>query len=84
MLKSKIKRTPDSDVKTILAKFEEGFKSTAKKIDRRDGIKILLKDGNWVNARPSGTEPIIRIFAEAPTKHKARLLIKQAQQCLAH
>lgn len=83
MLKTKIKRTPESDVKELLAKFEAGFKADAKKIDRSDGVKIVLKDGNWVNARPSGTEPIIRIFAEAPTRRQARLLIRQAQQSLA-
>jgi phosphomannomutase len=36
-------------------------------IDLQDGIKFIWKD-RWVHLRPSNTEPIIRIYAEAPTK----------------
>ena len=32
-----------------------------------DGTKIKLADGSWVLIRPSGTEPLFRIYAEAPT-----------------
>lgn len=32
---------------------------------RKDGIKLTLADGSWVLARPSGTEPIIRVYLEA-------------------
>ncbi len=82
MLKTKIKRAPEADVPALLKKIEGAFKAEAKKTDRRDGVKIILKDGNWVNARPSGTEPIMRIFAEAETKTRAQELIRQARQAL--
>ena len=32
-----------------------------------DGFKFFLKDGSWVLLRTSGTEPLIRVYAEAPT-----------------
>lgn len=36
-----------------------------KAINRMDGIKLLLDEGNWVLIRPSGTEPLVRIYCEA-------------------
>lgn len=35
---------------------------------RKDGVKLMLADGSWVLARPSGTEPIIRVYLEAADK----------------
>jgi len=32
---------------------------------RKDGVKLLMEDGSWILARPSGTEPIIRVYLEA-------------------
>jgi phosphomannomutase/CTP:molybdopterin cytidylyltransferase MocA len=40
-----------------------------------DGIKFLLENDNWLLLRFSGTEPVLRIFAEADSKAKARELI---------
>ena len=37
------------------------------KADTADGIKIILGSSKWVMVRPSGTEPLIRIYAEAPS-----------------
>ena len=36
-------------------------------IDNRDGVKILLEDGYWALIRFSGTEPLLRIYAEGPS-----------------
>ncbi len=34
-------------------------------VDRQDGVRLEWPDGSWIHARPSGTEPIFRIMAEA-------------------
>lgn len=47
------------------------------KIDRTDGIKILL-DYSWIHIRKSGTEPIIRVYVEAKTQAKADELCQSA------
>ncbi len=44
-----------------------------KKVDETDGVKLYLEDG-WVLMRPSGTEPIFRIYSESKDKNKAEEL----------
>jgi phosphomannomutase/phosphoglucomutase len=41
------------------------------RVDTTDGLKALLDDG-WVLVRPSGTEPIFRVFSEAKTPEEAK------------
>jgi len=38
------------------------------KIDRTDGLKMILEDGSWVLMRPSGTEPVVRVYCEAASE----------------
>ncbi len=38
--------------------------------DTTDGIKIIIDDNNWVMIRPSGTEPIARIYAESDSQQR--------------
>ena len=38
--------------------------------DTTDGIKIIFDTKNWLMVRPSGTEPIIRIYAEGESQEK--------------
>jgi phosphomannomutase len=45
-------------------------------ISTLDGAKFFFENDNWVLIRFSGTEPILRIFAEADTKEKAWELIE--------
>ena len=44
--------------------------NTNKKFDASDGLKIWHDEKSWVLIRPSGTEPVIRLFAESNTKEK--------------
>jgi phosphomannomutase/phosphoglucomutase len=46
------------------------------KMDTIDGVKIWYEDG-WVLIRPSGTEPIFRIFAEAKKQERAEELMQE-------
>ncbi|NBC66856.1 MAG: phosphoglucomutase/phosphomannomutase family protein [Bacteroidetes bacterium] len=41
-----------------------------------DGIKQLMDDGSWLLVRPSGTEPVLRIYAEAPTASQAKAMVE--------
>ncbi len=43
-----------------------------------DGIKLVFPDDSWLLARPSGTEPIIRLYAEAPDKKQTDALLALA------
>jgi phosphomannomutase len=46
--------------------------------DDRDGLRLSWPD-RWVHVRPSGTEPIVRIIAEAPTGAEANDLVARAR-----
>ena len=53
---------------------------TKEKVDTQDGIRIDWDaERSWVHARPSNTEPIMRIIAEAPTRADAEQRIAQVQ-----
>lgn len=41
-----------------------------KEIGRKDGIKLYLEEGSWVLLRPSGTEPLMRVYMETNTPEK--------------
>jgi len=45
-----------------------------------DGVKFVAENGSWLMLRGSGTEPILRIYAEASTDDAARRLIKLGQK----
>lgn len=47
--------------------------------DSRDGIKLLLENDCWVMMRPSGTEPLVRIYAEAENKENVTRLLEWAE-----
>jgi phosphomannomutase len=49
---------------------------TVYKISTIDGIKYILEDESWLLIRPSGTEPVVRIYAEGKSIHEAKALIK--------
>jgi phosphoglucomutase len=67
-----VKLTPDVASKLIAKLAEEPTELAGRKIDkvnRIDGVKFLFADGNsWMLMRPSGTEPLVRIYAESESK----------------
>ncbi len=52
---------------------------TEDNVDTTDGLKIWHDDG-WVLIRPSGTEPIVRIFAEAENDERAFQLMQEGER----
>lgn len=71
MGKKKIELTPDMDVDGILVKMEERYQN--ENLTTIDGVKIDFSNG-WVHLRKSNTEPIIRIYTEAPSQEEADAL----------
>jgi phosphoglucomutase len=49
-------------------------------VSRVDGAKFILEDGSWVLMRPSGTEPLVRIYAEAPTEQDLEVLLGSGRE----
>ena len=62
------------DLNFVLDKAKLVFEDA--KIDRLDGIKFIWDD-RWIHLRSSNTEPIMRIYAEAPSKSEATDLINK-------
>jgi phosphomannomutase len=50
------------------------------KVEDLDGFKFRLGSGKWVMIRPSGTEPVLRIYAEGSTAAEALAIISQAKE----
>ena len=66
--KNKIELTPEIDVDAILAAVKKKYAD--ERVTDIDGVKIDFPDC-WVHLRKSNTEPIIRIYSEAPTLEMA-------------
>jgi phosphoglucomutase len=73
---------PDETQKKLSSRLRENFSEFAghrvAKTDRTDGLKLNFDDGSWVLIRPSGTEPVARIYAEASKLAAAEKLAEDA------
>jgi len=49
------------------------------KTDRTDGLQLIFDDGSWLLIRPSGTEPVVRIYAEAAKPAASEKLAEDAR-----
>jgi phosphomannomutase len=78
MVKEKVPRAGDTE--TIYAKLRAEFPEAS--ADTTDGLRLNLENHSWVSIRPSNTEPILRIFAEAKTREMALELSSRAQKAL--
>lgn len=67
MVREKIAVSSKQEVTHYLAKIESHFSAYPQ--DKQDGVKVLLEKA-WIHVRPSNTEPILRIFIEAPTREE--------------
>ncbi len=78
IVKDKLDRPPvplDSVYAALLAAFPDAS------ADTQDGLRLSWPD-RWVHVRPSGTEPIVRVIAEAPTREMALSLVAQSREPL--
>lgn len=72
--KNKLELTPDINVDEVLETLKSHYAD--KEIDLTDGVKIYF-DKEWVHLRKSNTEPIVRIYSEAPTRQQADALAQE-------
>jgi phosphomannomutase len=75
IVKDKLDR-PDASLDTVYAALRRAFPGA--EVDTQDGLRLAWPD-RWVHVRPSGTEPIVRVIAEAPTAADARELVAQSR-----
>ena len=50
--------------------------------NRMDGVKFIFADGSWLLMRPSGTEPVVRIYAESESAKDLEVLLEQGHKFL--
>jgi phosphomannomutase len=49
-------------------------------INQIDGVKYLISDGSWLLIRPSGTEPVLRVYAEGRTPEMVQALMSYGEK----
>jgi phosphomannomutase len=49
-------------------------------VERLDGTKLLFEDESWLLFRQSGTEPVLRVYAEATSVEKTELLLSEGER----
>ena len=67
---------PSENVPKLISSLKNEFPNS----DTTDGIKITIDPKNWVMIRPSGTEPIVRVYAESENSEKLNELISEYVQ----
>ena len=59
----------------------QGLFNDATSVNNSDGLRYDWRD-RWIHVRPSNTEPIVRIIAEAVSEPMAREMVAKARDCL--
>jgi alpha-D-glucose phosphate-specific phosphoglucomutase len=75
---------PENAVESLQQRLHADFKDFAghrvAREDRTDGLQLLFDDDSWILMRPSGTEPVVRVYAEAHTPAEAQNFAEQARK----
>jgi phosphoglucomutase len=50
------------------------------RVNRIDGVKFIFADGSWLLMRPSGTEPLVRIYAESESDQTLEELLEHGRK----
>lgn len=77
MVKDRLELKPGFDFSSLVKKIKEEYKN--EKINNIDGLKIDWVD-SWVQLRTSNTEPIMRIYSEAPSLEEAQNKVKEIKE----
>jgi phosphomannomutase len=75
IVKDKLPR-PKASLDAVYTALKSAFPDAA--VDVQDGLRLAWPD-RWVHVRPSGTEPIVRVIAEAPDEAGARELVRRSR-----
>ena len=78
IVKDKLDRPPVA-LDTVYDALKRSFADA--QVDTQDGLRLSWPD-SWVHVRPSGTEPIVRVIAEAPSMDAARALVARSREPL--
>ena len=78
IVKDKLDR-PNASLESVYAALRNAF--TDAEFDTQDGLRLSWAD-RWVHVRPSGTEPIVRVIAEAPSAAEAGELVRRSREPL--
>ncbi len=78
---------PAEQRQTIVSRLKENLPSklngiAVSRVNTEDGYHFLLSDGSWLLIRFSGTEPLLRIYSEAPSLEAAKALIAAGREIL--
>jgi phosphomannomutase len=55
-------------------------KQNVSEVSQRDGVKYIMADDSWLLIRPSGTEPVLRVYAEGRTPQMLKALMGYGRQ----
>jgi len=70
-------------MEVLVARVREAFRKFRVSEERTlDGLKLVLFDGSWVMFRPSGTEPITRVYCESKDPQQLEVLVQMGTQCV--
>jgi len=78
IVKDKLAR-PNASLDAVYGALRSAFPDAG--ADAQDGLRLAWSD-RWVHVRPSGTEPIVRVIAEAPDEAQARELVRRSREPL--
>ncbi|MDS0476140.1 phosphoglucomutase/phosphomannomutase family protein [Natrinema sp. 1APR25-10V2] len=76
---------PDDEKERVISDLEDEIPETVAEtevedINTADGFKLLLADGSWLLVRPSGTEPVLRVYAEAADEERVGELLEAGRE----
>jgi phosphomannomutase len=78
-LKRPVAKEEMTDLLTKQAPAEIGGEQVTE-VSTRDGVKYILADDSWLLVRPSGTEPVLRVYAEGRSQEMVKALLGYGEQ----